>query len=72
MPVRAVQRVRASVLEYVPNAGDVEQGGHDPRHPSERHDHCQQSTRGVCVAPVKISPLLSGDGGTDDPEEEEE
>ena len=60
------------VLEDVPKAGDGEEKGHDPRHPSERHYRCQQSALAVSVAPAKISPQLSGDGGTNDPQDEED
>jgi len=56
----------------VPNAADGEEQRHDPRHPSESHDRCQESALAENVAPAKISPLLSGDSGTNDPQDEEE
>lgn len=55
------------VPDDVPEAGGGEEKCHDPRHPSEREDCCQQSTRAVLVAPIKVSPLCSGDDSTDDP-----
>ena len=60
----------AVVPADVPNATDGEERGHDPRHPGECHDRRQESTCGVHVAPVKMSPLLSGNGGTNDPGDE--
>ena len=76
IPLRIVPAVNglgeAVVLDDVPNAADGEEEGHDPRHPSERHDRRQQSTRGVNAAPAKIAPLLGGDGGTNDPKDEQQ
>lgn len=62
----------AAVPGDVQNAGEGEEEGHDPRHPSERHERSQDSTRAVVVTPAKISPLFSGEGGTNDPQDEEE
>jgi len=42
----------AVVPDDVPNAADGEEQRHDPGHPSERYDRCQESTRAVHVAPV--------------------
>lgn len=68
-----VQRVAEAVMfDNVSKAGEGEEEGHDPRHPSEGHDRCQESTRAEIVAPVKFSPLLGGDGGTNDPQGEED
>ena len=58
--------------DNVPNAGDEEEDDHDGRHPSEGHDGCEDSTGAVDVAPVKISPIFSGDGGTNEPQGEED
>lgn len=69
-PVRVVSE--ALVLDDVHKAGDYEEEGDDPRHPSERDDGCQESTGVVYAAPAEISPLLSGDGGTNDPQDEED
>ena len=62
----------AVVPDNVPNAADGEEERHDPRHPGERHDRRQESARAVNVAPVEVPPLLSGDGGTNDPQDEED
>lgn len=71
--VLAVRGVRETVVpEDIPEAGDGEEKRHDPGHPSERDDRRQQPTSAVLVAPADVSPILSGDGGTDDPQDEEE
>ena len=53
------------------DANDGEEERHRQRHPSERHDRCQESTRAVLVAPAEVSPLLSGNGSTNSPQDEE-
>jgi len=55
-----------------PNAADGEEQRHDPRHPSESHDRRQESALAESVAPAKISPILSGDSGTNNPQDEED
>jgi len=71
--VLAVRGVRETVVpDDVPEAGEGEEERHDPRHPSECDDRRQQSASAELVAPVEVSPILSGDGGTDDPQDEEE
>jgi len=76
VPLQAVPAMNrlgeAIVLDNVPDAADGEEQRHDPRHPSERDDGCQQSTCSVNAAPAKISPLLGGDGGTNDPQDEQQ
>jgi len=62
----------AIVPDDVPNAADGEEERHDPRHPSERHDRRQEPARAEDMAPAEIAPLLSGDGGTNDPQDEED
>ena len=62
----------ATVPDDIPNAADGEEKRHDPRHPGECHDRCQESARAEDVAPAKISPIFSGDGSTNDPQDEED
>lgn len=64
--------VEAIVHNDVPNAADGDEKRHDPRHPSESHESCQESTCGVNVAPAEFPPLASGDGGSNDPQDEQE
>lgn len=63
--------VEAIVPDDVPDTANGEEERHDPRHPSERHDRGQEAARGEDVAPVKVPPLLSGDGSANDPQDEE-
>ena len=56
----------------VPDGSGGEEENHDPGHPSERYDSGQKSTGGIFVAPVEFSPLLSGNGGANCPQGEEE
>jgi len=60
-----------AVPEDVHEAADDEEKRDDPRHPSERHDRCQKSTRAENVAPSKISPLLGDDSGSNDPQDKD-
>lgn len=71
--VRAVYGVREAVVpDDVDEAREGEEEDHDPGHPGESDDGCQEPARAVSVAPVKVSPVLSGDDGTNDPQDEEE
>jgi hypothetical protein len=70
VPVHGVGE--AVVSDDVGNAGDGEEEGDDPRHPSERHDGGQESTGAVSAAPSETSELVSEEGGTDDPQDEED
>ena len=62
---------KAVVPNNEPNAADGDEQRHDPRHPGESHDRCQKSTCAVNAAPAEVSPLLSCDGGANDPQDEQ-